>query len=120
MFHSRSSAFNVRYTLRIFQDKENSNEELLESIENFRWGNFPSVHVPMRAIILNKLWWIRMHTNSRMQRVLLDDKDQEIKEAKKELEDAVTDTNIANEQLDEYMVSCLLPPLCTSRAQTHH
>ena len=55
------------------------------------------------------------HTNSRMQRVLLDDKDQEIKEAKKELEDAVTDTNIANEQLDEYMVSCLLPPLRTSR-----
>ena len=56
------------------------------------------------------------HTNSRMQRVLLDDKDREIEEAKKELEDAVTDTNIANEQLDEYMVSCLLPPLRTSRA----
>ena len=59
-------------------------------------------------------------TNSRTQRGLLDDKDQEIKETKKALQEAVADTNIANEQLDEYMVSCLLPPLCTSRAQTHH
>ena len=120
MFLSRSSAFNIRYTLRIFRIRKTPTKSFWNAWRIFGEGTSPQSTCWCVLSYLNKFWWICMHTNSRMQRVLLDDKDREIEEAKKELEDAVTDTNIANEQLDEYMVSCLLPPLCTSRAQTHH